>query len=194
MNLKYKIRTYNFWISLASAVLLLVRLIGQRFGFTIDSNAFMDIVTALCGVMVVLGIITMPVTSTTTETKTKKQKTTTEKQVQDIVDNMQEMQNETNLLNDENAENNEQTTEESAENCIDDTIETENINFTEEENIAKEEVIKDDLNILTTLGKNLKSVLENQDTARLLTDALDSISKNPEELISLVETLLDQDK
>lgn len=66
MNLKYKVRTYNFWISLASAVLLFVRLIGQRFGFEIDGNAFMDIVTALCGILVVLGIITMPVSSTST--------------------------------------------------------------------------------------------------------------------------------
>lgn len=65
MNLKQKIRTYNFWISLSSALLLFLRITGQNFGFEIDSNAFMDIMTALCGVLVVTGIITMPTTLVT---------------------------------------------------------------------------------------------------------------------------------
>lgn len=66
MDLKYKIRTYNFWISLSSAILLFVRVIGQHFGFEIDSTLFMDIVTALCGILVVLGIIIMPTNVTKT--------------------------------------------------------------------------------------------------------------------------------
>ena len=76
MNLKDKIRTYNFWISLASAVLVFLRLLGQIVGFEIDSSSFMDIVTALCGILVVLGIIIMPTSSkasTKVETEVKSQ-------------------------------------------------------------------------------------------------------------------------
>lgn len=76
MNLKDKIRTYNFWISLASAVLVFLRLLGQIVGFKIDSSSFMDIVTALCGILVVLGIIIMPTSSkasTKVETEVKSQ-------------------------------------------------------------------------------------------------------------------------
>ena len=76
MNLKDKIRTYNFWISLASAVLVFLRLLGQIVGFKIDSSSFMDIVTALCGILVVLGIIIMPTSSkasTKVETEVKNQ-------------------------------------------------------------------------------------------------------------------------
>jgi len=71
MDLKYKIRTYNFWISLSAAVLIVIRLVGQSLGFYVDSALFMDIATAVCGVLVVLGIIIMP-TSGAEKNKNKK--------------------------------------------------------------------------------------------------------------------------
>ena len=77
MDLKLKIRTYNFWISLAAAILIVLRLVGQSLGFTVDSVLFMDIATAVCGVLVVLGIIIMPA-STTKPQKKEKQKEPTE--------------------------------------------------------------------------------------------------------------------
>ena len=69
MDLKRKIRTYNFWISLSAAILIVLRLIGQSMGFVVDSALFMDIATAVCGVLVVLGIIIMPASQQTEKKK-----------------------------------------------------------------------------------------------------------------------------
>ena len=72
MDLKCKIRTYNFWISLSAAVLIVVRLLGQSLGFYVNSELFMDIATAVCGVLVVLGIIIMPASATSKVEKREK--------------------------------------------------------------------------------------------------------------------------
>ena len=58
--LKDKMKTYNFWISLVSAVLLVARLIASKFNIEIDSSLVMDVTTGLCGIFVVLGIISAP--------------------------------------------------------------------------------------------------------------------------------------
>lgn len=58
--LKDKMKTYNFWISLVSAVLLVARLIAGKFNVEIDSSLVMDVTTGLCGIFVVLGIISAP--------------------------------------------------------------------------------------------------------------------------------------
>lgn len=60
MTIKDKMKTYNFWISLVSAVLLLLRVIGSKYNFEIDSGLVMDVTTGLCGIFVVLGIISAP--------------------------------------------------------------------------------------------------------------------------------------
>ncbi len=60
MTLKDKMKTYNFWISLVSAILLVARIIADKFNFEIDSSLVMDITTGLCGIFVVLGIISAP--------------------------------------------------------------------------------------------------------------------------------------
>ena len=60
MTLKERMKQYNFWISLVSAVLLVARILGTKFGFEIDSSLVMDVTTGLCGVFVVLGIISAP--------------------------------------------------------------------------------------------------------------------------------------
>lgn len=64
MNLKSKIKSYNFWVSLGSAVLLLLNLLGRQFNFSIDECLYNDILTAICGILVILGIITMPAGTT----------------------------------------------------------------------------------------------------------------------------------
>ena len=94
MDLKYKIRTYNFWISLSASVLIVLRLLGQSLGFEIDSSLFMDIATAVCGVLVVLGIIIMPTASV--EKKAKKQDA--EKDPQSLEDEGQETAYSTDLV------------------------------------------------------------------------------------------------
>ena len=60
MTLKDKMKTYNFWISLVSAILLVARIIAGKFNVEIDSSLVMDITTGLCGIFVVLGIISAP--------------------------------------------------------------------------------------------------------------------------------------
>lgn len=60
MKLKERIKTYNFWVSLTSALFLIINLIGQKFGFRVDESIFNDVITALCGILVLLGIIAPP--------------------------------------------------------------------------------------------------------------------------------------
>lgn len=52
-----KYRTYGFWISLLGAVLLFLQVLGQMCGFTIDNERISAIVTAFCGILVVLGVL-----------------------------------------------------------------------------------------------------------------------------------------
>lgn len=60
MKLKDKIKSYSFWVSIASAVILILKVLGNRFGFTVDESMISDIFTALCSVLVLLGIIVIP--------------------------------------------------------------------------------------------------------------------------------------
>lgn len=59
-NLKSKMKTYSFWISLVSAVLIIIRILGEYFGWFINEKLIMDIVTGICGVLVLLGILSSP--------------------------------------------------------------------------------------------------------------------------------------
>ena len=60
MKLKDRIKTYNFWVSLASAVLLIISTLGKKFNFSVDENMYNDLFTSFCGILVLLGIIIPP--------------------------------------------------------------------------------------------------------------------------------------
>ena len=60
MKLKDRVKTYSFWVSLTSAVILIIKLIGQKYGFAIDEIFISDLITTLCGLLVILGIIVIP--------------------------------------------------------------------------------------------------------------------------------------
>lgn len=60
MKIKDKIKSYSFWVSLASAVILILKVVGSRFGFTVDESMVSDAFTALCSILVLLGIIVVP--------------------------------------------------------------------------------------------------------------------------------------
>ncbi len=62
MSAKFKnrLKNYSFWVSLASAILLLVQAIGKPLGLVINEEIYMSIVNSVLGVFVVLGIITHP--------------------------------------------------------------------------------------------------------------------------------------
>ena len=57
MKLKDKIKSYSFWVSIASAVILILKVLGNRFGFTVDEGMVSDLFTAMCSILVLLGII-----------------------------------------------------------------------------------------------------------------------------------------
>ncbi len=58
--LKDKLKSYSFWVSLASAILLLIQTIGRPLGLVIDESTYMSIVNSVLGVFVVLGIVSHP--------------------------------------------------------------------------------------------------------------------------------------
>lgn len=60
MTLKLRLKSYSFWVSLASAIFLLLKVLGQRLGFSVDEGLYNDIFTALCGILVICGIIAPP--------------------------------------------------------------------------------------------------------------------------------------
>ena len=74
MKWKNRLTNYNFWISIVSATLLIL----QAFNIKLDIANINEIVTALLGLLVVIGIINDPTKSTkdTESTKTKTDKTT----------------------------------------------------------------------------------------------------------------------
>ena len=74
MKLKDKIKSYSFWVSLASAIILILKILGNRFGFSVDETMVSDLFTALCSILVLLGIIVPPqnISNLTTNTHLNK--------------------------------------------------------------------------------------------------------------------------
>ena len=52
-----KVKTTGFWISLASAIVLVVQALANAFGFKCDAKYVNEIVTSVCGVLVVVGVL-----------------------------------------------------------------------------------------------------------------------------------------
>lgn len=55
-----KIKSYNFWVKLVSAIILIARIVLSKFGVEFDSALVIDIATLIAGLLVVLGIINEP--------------------------------------------------------------------------------------------------------------------------------------
>jgi len=62
--MKKLIKSYNFWTGLAGAVGLLFVVIAKLFGKEIESKTIEDLIMAICGVLVVCGIVIKPKTNT----------------------------------------------------------------------------------------------------------------------------------
>lgn len=58
--MKNKIKSYGFWTALAGAVVMLVNALGQMFGFSVDNEIITNVIMAIAGVLIVLGVVTMP--------------------------------------------------------------------------------------------------------------------------------------
>lgn len=56
MNLKNKLRNYGFWVAIISAALVIV----QALGVNIDIPVVKEVLISICGILVMLGIISNP--------------------------------------------------------------------------------------------------------------------------------------
>ena len=61
INWKVRIKNKTFWLTLIPAVLLLVQVVANVFGYTLDlgelGNKLIDVVNALFAVLMILGIV-----------------------------------------------------------------------------------------------------------------------------------------
>ena len=58
--LKERIKKYSFWTGLSAALVVLANVIGKSFGFSINNQTIEDIVMAICGVLMALGVVCIP--------------------------------------------------------------------------------------------------------------------------------------
>lgn len=67
INWMVRIKNKNFWIAIIPAVLLLVQVVANVFGFTLDlgdlGNKLLAVVNAVFSVLVILGVVTDPTTA-----------------------------------------------------------------------------------------------------------------------------------
>ena len=157
MNLKEKIKSYSFWVSLASAVILILKILGNRFGFVVDEGMISDLFTALCSILVLLGIIVVPTTTTTKNsdisTKNKIQPSITSNQETNQVSNEHKIET-PKLVN--NIDN------QSVINQTENTIQTSNnnstlqdIDYIEETKSDSPQEISDNLKDCTPINTNI---------------------------------------
>ena len=52
-----KFKTTGFWVSLSGAVMLVVQTILGAFGITFNSEIVSNVVSAICGVLVMVGVL-----------------------------------------------------------------------------------------------------------------------------------------
>ena len=75
MNINWNVRIKNktFWLSLITAILVLVQVVAAVFGFTLDLGEFGDkliaVVNALFVVLAILGVVNDPTTSGVSDSK-----------------------------------------------------------------------------------------------------------------------------
>ena len=55
-----KFKSYGCWIALSGAVVVLVNALGKCFGFSVEEQLITDIIMAIAGLLVVLGIVVLP--------------------------------------------------------------------------------------------------------------------------------------
>ena len=90
MTLKEKIKSYSFWVSLASAIVLILKVIGTKFGFTIDASLASDLITSICSVLVITGIIVTPTSKANADLEALHSKTTIKENIAILSDNLKE--------------------------------------------------------------------------------------------------------
>jgi len=73
INWKVRIKNKNFWVAIIPAVLLLVQVVANVFGFELDlgelGNKLLAVVNAVFVVLSILGIVTDPTTQGISDSK-----------------------------------------------------------------------------------------------------------------------------
>ena len=82
--MKNKIKSYGFWTALAGAVVMLVNALGQMFGFSVDNEIITNVIMAIAGLLVVLGVVTMPKGEDGNQQEGKSEETDAEKDEKDL--------------------------------------------------------------------------------------------------------------
>lgn len=80
--MKKLIKSYKFWTALAGAVGLLVVSFAKIFGYSISSSGVEEFIMAICGVLVVFGVVKKP--------KSKSKDETIDNNVKDKIDTTEE--------------------------------------------------------------------------------------------------------
>ena len=84
INWIVRIKNKNFWLAIIPAILLLVQVVGNVFGFTLDlgdlGNKLLEVVNALFAVLAILGIVTNPTTAGVGDSKQAMTYTTPKKE------------------------------------------------------------------------------------------------------------------
>ena len=68
-NINWMVRIKNkaFWVAIIPAILLLIQVVAAVFGYTLDlgdlGNKLLDVVNAVFGVLIILGVVTDPTTA-----------------------------------------------------------------------------------------------------------------------------------
>lgn len=52
-------KSYGFWTAFAGAAVILVNALGELFGFKIESKLIENVIMAVAGVLVALGVVSM---------------------------------------------------------------------------------------------------------------------------------------
>lgn len=157
MKLKDRIKTYNFWVSLSSAVFLFLKVIGNQVGFKVSETMFSDLITSLCGILVILGIIVPP------SYKPLETQTDSVSESNDLKSNYDKPVDDLNVTL-ENASIN-QENDEQFESELNETTLTQTENFDNRENVLTDENTENqDFNInLEELKSQVSKTLANQE-------------------------------
>lgn len=179
MKWKNRLTNYNFWISIVSAVLLIL----QAFDFEYDIAYVNEIATAVLGLLVVIGIINDPTKSSSSNTEnitSTSDKTTTESVVE-LDNNVESVK-----------PNNEEKKTEDTNTITENNNMNEGIIPIDEKNATDTDVNKNDFEVLvekikTDLFTKIDELKNSYSQSNIYTNVSDAVNSNIEnELNSLV--------
>ena len=195
MKWKNRLTNYNFWISLVSAVLLIL----QAFNFELDIAYISEIVTAVLGLLVVIGIISDPtkIAVSIANAKTKEEDSNVNikaEQEKTVVESFEKKEDKPELV-----ENDVATPLVEEKQVVPNVYENENFNGCDESNFqtvmnyltkeiekASEKLKADSCDILEEV-KEISNIIENNSEVANSENVLVSEAKNEE--LTEVETI-----